>query len=86
MARGSHKGGYFRGGGQRQRLGGIGGVRVRGTSTMGRLAGDYDAGIPGIPGQYTDTPKRVGGRFRHFGDSGGFGGGGRRFRRSSRRR
>ena len=76
--RGGHaSGSYFRGGGDRQRLGGEGGVRLRG--------GDMDAGILGVPGQFTDTPIRVGGRFRRFAGHGSdFGG--RRFRRSFRRR
>lgn len=87
--RGDHSSGSrFRGGGDRQRLGGEGGVRIRGTSTMGRLAGDWDGGAGGpmaVFGQ-TDTPRRQGGRYAHSHAGGMFGGGGgRRYRRGRRR-
>ena len=78
MARGDHEGGYFRGGGDRQRLGG------HGRSSM-RIDGDIGYGMS--PFGLTDADMRVGGRrHRHpRGFADGWGGMGRRMRRSRRR-
>lgn len=84
-----HEGGNFRGGGNRARLGGHGrGRRVRGSSTAGRIGGDFNMDM--TPFGLTDAAFRVGGRRHRYGSSAGagFGGGfgmGRRVRRGRRR-
>jgi hypothetical protein len=86
MRGGGHEGGArFRGGGDRARLGGHGrGRRFQGSSTIGRVGGDWDLGIA-TPAM-TDTPYRIGGRFRrHGGGEVGFFRGGHRGRRRGRR-
>jgi len=76
-SRGDHAGGKFRGGGDRDRLGGHGG----GPRFAG---GDWDAGVPGTVA-LTDVPfQRTASRIRH---RHGFGSGlglGRRVRRGRR--
>ena len=87
MARGDHEGGRFRAGGDRARLGGHGfGRRVQGSSTAGRVGGDFNMGM--APFGLTDAAFRVGGRRHRHPPGGGFGGGfgmGRRMRRGRRR-
>ena len=75
MARGDHASGKFRGGGNRARLGGHGsGRRFQGSSTAGRVGGDFDVGLAGVP-TLTDVPDmRTMGRSRHRGGRGGGGG------------
>ena len=87
MARGDHHGGNFRGGGNRARLGGHGmGRRFQGSSTAGRVGGDFDVGLAGVPTLTNVPDMRTMGRVRHRG--GRFGGGGfgmsRRMRRMRR--
>lgn len=84
MARGSHEGGSrFRSGGNRARLGGHGtGRRFMGSSTAGRVGGDFDAGLMGVP-TLTDVRQIRSPGSRHRG--GGGIGMMRRMRRSMRR-
>ena len=73
MARGDHHGGSFRGGGNRARLGGHGkGRRLQGSSTAGRVGGDFDIGLMGVPSLTNVPDMRTMGRVRHRG-GGGFG-------------
>jgi hypothetical protein len=65
---GDFNSGNFRGGGNRARLGGHGrGRRFQGSSTAGRVGGDFDAGLPGVP-SLTNVPwMRTMSRSRHRG-------------------
>ena len=70
MARNNFNRGKFRGGGNTARLGGHGhGRRFQGSSTVGRVGGDFDAGLMGVP-TMTNVPwmrTMSGRRHRHGG-------------------